>query len=57
MARLGEIVDLANVEDIGLNHGTVQRVLGDFLRAVVALQEVSLRAKATVGAGSTRPCG
>ena len=46
VARLDEIVAPASVEDIGLNHGTAQRILGDIQRAVVALQEDALRAKA-----------
>ncbi len=46
VARLGEIVAPASVEDIGLDHGTAQRMLGDIQRAVVALQEAALRAKA-----------
>jgi hypothetical protein len=46
VARLGEIVAPASVEDIGLNHGTAQWILGDIQRAVVALQEEGLRAKA-----------
>ena len=54
---LGEIDAPASVEDIGLNHGTAQRVLGDIQRAVVALQEAALQAQPNGCAGSTRPCG
>ena len=46
VARLGEIGAPASVEDIGLDHGTAQRILGDIQHAVVALQEAGLRAKA-----------
>ena len=46
VARLGEIGAPASVEDIGLDHGTAQRMLADIQHAVVALQEAGLRAKA-----------
>jgi hypothetical protein len=46
VAQLGEIGAPASVEDIGLDHGTAQRMLADIQHAVVALQEAGLRAKA-----------
>lgn len=46
VAWLGEIVAPAGVYDIGLEHGTGQRLLGDIQRAVAALQEAALQAEA-----------
>ena len=46
VASLGEIVAPADVDDIGLDHDTAQRMLGDIQRAVVALQEAALQAEA-----------
>ncbi|MEQ9691155.1 MAG: hypothetical protein RLO48_15610, partial [Bauldia litoralis] len=36
----------AGVDDIGLEHGMAQRLLGDVQRAVAALQEAALKAEA-----------
>ncbi|MEQ8992746.1 MAG: hypothetical protein RLO46_13075, partial [Pseudomonadales bacterium] len=46
VVSLGEIVAPASVDDIGLDHDTAQRMLGDIQRAVVALQEAALQAEA-----------
>ena len=46
VASLGEIIAPASVDDIGLDHDTAQRMLGDIQRAVVALQEAALQAEA-----------
>ncbi len=46
VARIGDIVAPAAVDEVGLDHGTAQRLLGDIQRAVVALQEVALRTEA-----------
>ena len=46
IARLGEIVAPASVDEIGLDHGTAQRMLGDIQRVVVALQEAALQSEA-----------
>ena len=46
VAWLGEIAAPAGVDDIGIEHGMAQRLLGDIQRAVVALQEVALPAEA-----------
>ena len=43
---LGEILAPASVDDIGLQHGLANRLLGDLQRAVVALQEAALQTHA-----------
>src|SRR3546814_9461965 len=46
VASLGEIIAPASVDDIGLDHDTAQRMLGDIRRTVVALQEAALQTEA-----------
>ena len=45
VARPGEIIGPASVDDIGLDHDMAQRMLGDIQRAVVALQEAAMQAE------------
>src|SRR3546814_14917232 len=46
VASLGEIIAPASVDEVGLDHDTAQRMLGDIRRAVVALQEAALQTEA-----------
>lgn len=46
IASLGEITVPASVDDIGLEHGMAQRILGGIQRVIVSLQEAALQSAA-----------